>query len=182
MKTTLIISLFTVFLLIGCSQVEEITTYTDESKSMMDHMTMSDITSEKQFLEEMVPHHQEAVNSSEQLLQVAENPKLKQFLQSVVSLQNAEIEQMKAWHKEWYQSELVPASNYMPMMTDTTSMQTEAAEQAYIKDMIMHHLSAVKMANQLLALDPSRSELVQFAQAIISVQSDEITFLQSLQK
>jgi uncharacterized protein (DUF305 family) len=40
------------------------------------HMMAEMVTSEQTFLEQMVPHHQEAVDSSKSLLTKTKNPKL----------------------------------------------------------------------------------------------------------
>jgi uncharacterized protein (DUF305 family) len=177
MKFIQIIFVSSLILLVsGCSQLSSSTTHdTDMSE---DH-AMTVITSDKEFLQEMIPHHQEAVDSSRQLLTKTENDKLIAFLNGVVSLQESEIAQMKTWHKEWFATDYNPSSStYTKMMSDYTNMDTTAAEDLYIKEMIGHHLTAIKMSNQLLALDP-RQALSDFAINIISAQSDEVELLRN---
>jgi uncharacterized protein (DUF305 family) len=178
-KIILISSLLIV--LSGCSANTELSK--NNTDSMMDHSMMNhasmEITSEKEFIEKMIPHHQEAVESSQLLLAKTTNPDLTQFLNGVITLQNKEIQNMQAWYKEWYGTDVVPFAGYEKMMSDFEASTPEEAEQMYIKDMIGHHMGAIQMANDLLALDPTRPELLEFAEGIIRVQADEITKLQS---
>lgn len=57
----------------------------------------------------------------------------------------------------------------------------QMSDREYAAKMIEHHKEAVSMSNRLLAGSPS-SQLKQFAEKVISVQSKEISFLQSLLK
>lgn len=49
----------------------------------------------------------------------------------------------------------------------------EAYEEAFLRGMIVHHLGAISMSEQLLE-ETERPELVQFANAIIATQSTEV--------
>lgn len=154
----------------------------DHQDNEFDHVhlhEMSPITSERQFIQEMIPHHEEAVNSSEYLLSRTTNEDLQQFLRGVIELQNQEIEMMKEWYQDWYSAPFIDSGTYMPMMPNLEGLEVLEQERLYIEGMIEHHLGAIKMANELLELDPTRSELVDFAQDIIRVQSQEITQLRS---
>jgi len=59
----------------------------------MDHATM--INNEEQFIAEMIPHHQEAVDSSIALLQANPNPELTVLLNLIVDGQSKEIAMMQ---------------------------------------------------------------------------------------
>lgn len=57
---------------------------------------------EKVFLEEMITHHQGAVDMAYLLLEDKNvKPELKAFAQKIISAQNPEIEQMRAWLKNY---------------------------------------------------------------------------------
>jgi len=67
---------------------------------------------DRAFLEEMIKHHQGAVDMAQATLKNAERQELKDMAQSIISAQNAEIAQMKQWQNEWYgvpKPEVVPA-------------------------------------------------------------------------
>ncbi len=53
------------------------------------------------FLEMMVPHHQGAVTMSEEVLQRAEHPELKQLARQIITSQEREIGQMNKWKDSW---------------------------------------------------------------------------------
>lgn len=60
---------------------------------------------ERHFIERMIPHHEDAIAMAELALARAEHPELKQLAQNIVATQTAEIEQMRAWYREWYGAE-----------------------------------------------------------------------------
>jgi uncharacterized protein (DUF305 family) len=159
----------------GCSSSTADITTTKSMGHSMDHSmhSMAEITSEKQFIQEMIPHHEEAITSSQELLKLTKDPKMIAFLNGVITLQQSEIDQMKQWHLDWFATEYESTGTYAPMMTPLSGKSIKEAQTTYAADMIQHHLAAIKMANQLLELDP-RIELETFASNIISVQADEI--------
>lgn len=53
------------------------------------------------FIEMMIPHHEGAVEMAEQLLEKGENAELQQLARAVVSSQNAEVETMRNWRRQW---------------------------------------------------------------------------------
>lgn len=128
------------------------------------------IKSDQQFLEMMIPHHQEAVESSKMLLAQTEDPEMKKFLQGVIDAQSKEIEQMKTWYKDWFGKDYLSNGDYMAMMTDATTGQS------YRTAMIVHHMEAIEMAKQLKTFT-KRPELIKLAEDIIATQSKEVDFL-----
>jgi len=145
----------------------------------MDHATM--INNEEQFIAEMIPHHQEAVDSSIALLQANPNPELTVLLNLIVDGQSKEIAMMQWWLQSRY-----PNSSYTPMyqmmMRDTSTISAIGTlERMYLEDMIMHHEWAVQMAEKVLTLNP-RPEVAAFAQQVIDVQQQEISQMQWLLK
>lgn len=57
---------------------------------------------EKTFLEDMIVHHQGAVDMSKELLKGTDRPELIQFANDIISAQSREIEMQKQWLKEWF--------------------------------------------------------------------------------
>ena len=57
---------------------------------------------EKTFLEDMIVHHQGAVDMSRELLKGTTRPELVQFANDIITLQSKEIEMQKQWLSEWY--------------------------------------------------------------------------------
>lgn len=136
------------------------------------------VTSEKEFIQSMIPHHQEAVDTSKLVVAHTQDVQLKTFAQNVITVQNKEITQMKKWLSEWYEESNPTSGNYTPMMGDLTSLQGSELDRSYIEGMIEHHLGAIAMAQQVLKLNP-RPEVTQMANDIINTQQAEVATLQS---
>jgi uncharacterized protein (DUF305 family) len=166
----------------------------DTGTHTMDHAAM--VTDEISFLSEMIPHHQEAIDTSATLLTQTQNTGLKLILVNIMSGQSSEIKMMKNRLSDNYSgSEYKPM--YMPMMRDTKWItDVLVLEKMYMEDMIVHHQWAVDMATKLLTLmkeqDPliklteeimaQRQVLKDFAQNIIDAQTKEIAQFQELLK
>jgi uncharacterized protein (DUF305 family) len=59
--------------------------------------TMGSDATDAMFFRMMIPHHQAAVDMSEQALDKAEHPELKELAQKIIDEQSAEIEQMRGY-------------------------------------------------------------------------------------
>lgn len=57
---------------------------------------------DKAFLNEMIMHHEGAVDMAEAALKDAKHQEIKDLSQRIITAQEEEIQQMKAWEKEWY--------------------------------------------------------------------------------
>lgn len=53
------------------------------------------------FLSEMIEHHEGAVEMAKLAQKNAKHDELKQMADSIISAQTTEIDQMKAWQKDW---------------------------------------------------------------------------------
>ncbi len=56
---------------------------------------------DKEFVRQMVPHHQMAVMMSQMAAGRATRPEIRTLAQSIIKSQNAEIAQMKGWQQAW---------------------------------------------------------------------------------
>ncbi len=57
---------------------------------------------DKAFLEEMIVHHEGAVDMAQAILKDGKHPELKTLAQNIVTAQTGEIAQMKSWLAAWY--------------------------------------------------------------------------------
>lgn len=62
-----------------------------QPKKNMNDKKMTDA----EYVKEMIPHHQMAVDMSKELLQTTTNPELKQFAENVIEKQTSEIKQLE---------------------------------------------------------------------------------------
>lgn len=148
------------------------------SPAMM-HMSHADmIRSEKDFLREMIPHHQEAVDTSVLLFISTEDPDLKMLTKTIFNAQTAEILDMRLSYARWYN--LIPTEfMYQSMMRDMNTVTGHERDVRYVQDMIMHHKGALEMAEKVLTFKGIHDETAIFAKDIIKNQKSEIDFMQN---
>jgi uncharacterized protein (DUF305 family) len=53
------------------------------------------------WLKEMIDHHEMAIKMSKMAIKEAEHQELKDLAENIINAQSKEINQMKAWIKEW---------------------------------------------------------------------------------
>lgn len=148
---------------------------------------------DKHFIEQMIPHHESAIEMSRLAQQKSKNPEILTLASSIMLSQSNEITQMKAWYKSWYGVD-VPANSDVStgmgrgmmhggMMGGNTAdtdllKNSNNFDEDFLREMIPHHQMAVMMAQMLLS-GTSRSEMKQLANDIISAQEKEITQMRS---
>jgi uncharacterized protein (DUF305 family) len=126
------------------------------------------------FLQHMIPHHLEAIESAEALLAVTERPELRALLEDVIETQTAEVDLMRRWIDAWFPN-AEPEAHVEPMMRDLGDAPVADRERAWLEDMIVHHMMAVHESRALLALDLSdHPEVTELANAIAAGQMAEM--------
>jgi uncharacterized protein (DUF305 family) len=150
----------------------------DPSAPTMMHMDHSEmINSEKDFLREMIPHHQEAVDTSILLFVSTDDSDLKTLAESIYKTQTAEILEMRLLYAGWYN--LMPmGAQYQLMMRDLNTVAGRERDIRYVQDMIMHHKGALEMAEKVLTFKNLHDETVLYAKEIIKTQQTEIEFME----
>ena len=138
------------------------------------HALASSVVDELSFLQHMIPHHQEAIDSAAALLEVAQRPELRSLLEDIIATQTAEVELMRGWLAEGYPGE-PQEMDYAPMMRDLSGASVEERDRAWLEDMVMHHMMAVHDARSLLVGGwATRPEVAQLAVDIVQGQMAEI--------
>lgn len=148
----------------------------------MDHMNMT-VKSEREFLEGMIPHHQEAVDTAKEVLaRGATTPEIKQLVEAIVVAQEKEIAMMKEWYQSWYGSAYVETPEaYQPMMRDLSTLSGIELDRVFLEDMVMHHMGAVMMAQSVKAYI-EHPEMAALTEAIIATQMEEIQLMEKLRQ
>lgn len=144
-------------------------------------MDMVVVKSERDFLEGMLPHHQEAVDSAKELLaRGGSTPEIKNLAKEIVVAQEKEIAMMKGWYQDWYGEAYVanPAA-YTPMMRDLSKLSGVALDKVFLEDMIVHHEGAVMMAESVQPYIENQ-EITDLTKAIKETQTAEITLMKQL--
>lgn len=57
---------------------------------------------DKQFIDEMIPHHQTAVMMAQMAFLASDRAEIRALAKSIVDSQNREIVEMRGWYKKWY--------------------------------------------------------------------------------
>ena len=117
-------------------------------------------TSDQMFIDMMVHHHQGAVDMAKIARDRAEHAEIKAMAESIITSQEAEIGQMKAWRKVWFGSaephtmdmpmthgEMPGMASMMNMSKDIEALKTATPfDLAFLDAMIPHHEGAIMMA------------------------------------
>ena len=160
--------------------------------------SMAASTMDAHFIEQMIPHHEDAITMAELAKDLAKRQEVKTLAQNIIDSQSKEIGQMKSWYKDWYGRDLPTGSNvmqqhgmitgssmHMGMMgneTDMTRLQeADDFDRVFIQDMISHHQMAVMMAS-MLKNGTNREEMRKLADDIVSAQTKEIDSMRSWYK
>jgi uncharacterized protein (DUF305 family) len=137
------------------------------------------VYSDEQFILGMAPHHQEAIDSSNELLAIATDPDVRAVAQDIITAQIDEVSSMKEWYTEWYQKDYRDDGKYKLMMRSPQGLTARQAEAEYVSDMIGHHEHAVLMAQDLLSFS-NRPELRLLSENVIATQTTEILSLKTM--
>ena len=148
-----------------------------------------------QFAQEMIAHHQQALDMAKMVPGKSTNPKVTDLAKRIEGAQDPEIKTMTAWLSTWGAS---PTASSMPgmdhgsmgsgngMMTaeEMTKLgQTTGAafDKMWMEMMIKHHEGAITMAKTHIEKG-SNADSKKLAQEIITAQQAEITEMQGLLK
>lgn len=133
------------------------------------------------FMSMMVAHHRGAVEMSQWILDRTENPDLQAAARAIIAAQDPEITEMTGWLREWY-GRSVDEAMAQPMEQEMEAMigamATGDADTAFLREMTLHHDSALDMA-QLALTRATHDDLRALARDIIVAQAKEIYTFQS---
>ncbi|MHB1017052.1 MAG: DUF305 domain-containing protein [Coriobacteriia bacterium] len=133
------------------------------------------------FIEEMIPHHEDAIAMAELALTRAEHPEIRDLAEDVIETQSAEIDQMREWYREWYDADVPAFGGSSGMMggmmggsVDLEDLKTaEPFDRYFIEAMIPHHEMGIMMS-QMAGGATRRPELRDLTDSIIEGQSAEV--------
>ena len=106
--------------------------------TMTGEMAHMGASTEEEFIANMIPHHQEAVDTASIIVAKTQNAELKKIAENIVSAQKTEIALLGSWMKSWYPNNAIKVS-YMPMMRDLSKLSDHDLDDAFMEDMVKHH-------------------------------------------
>jgi len=160
----------------GMHVMEDGTMMDDKNVDMMqmDHSGMM-VESERAFIEGMIPHHQEAVDTANEVIaRGGTTPEIKSLVENIVIAQETEIADMKQWYQDWYNEAYVDNGTYVPMMRELGNLSGAELDRVFLEDMIGHHMGAIMMAQSVQPYI-KHEEISELTKAIATTQSAEIT-------
>jgi uncharacterized protein (DUF305 family) len=148
----------------------------------MDHSMMM-VKSEREFLEGMIPHHQEAVDTAKEVLaRGGSTPEMRKLVEDIITAQEKEIAMMKEWYQAWYgEAYVADPADYKPMMRDLSTLSGAALDKVFLEDMIMHHMGAIMMAQSVQPYIENQ-EITDLTKAIMETQTAEIELMRQMLK
>ena len=153
---------------------------------------MTGETYDRNFIANMIAHHEGAVTMAQLALTNAKHQELKDMANDIISAQNGEISQMKSWQQAWgypsSSSDNMMDHSAMGMMDEMAGMENELKgktgdefDKAFIEQMIMHHQGALDMAAPG-EKNAEHQEVKDLSKAIVSAQTKEIQQMKQWQQ
>ncbi len=139
-----------------------------------------------EFVQGMIPHHEQAIEMSEMVIADGEDPTVLTLAEQINAAQGPEIDQMNTWLDDWG---IEPTGSHdmdgmdgmmsgdeMNAMSETMGAELD---RMFLEMMIRHHEGAIQMAE--IALDEgANADVLALAQAIIDGQQAEIEQMESM--
>jgi uncharacterized protein (DUF305 family) len=171
------------------SEMAQVDTTSDTYKQ---YAAMTGETYDRNFIANMIAHHQGAVTMAQLALTNAKHQELKDMANDIISAQNGEISQMKSWQQAWgypsSSSDNMMDHSAMGMMDEMSGMENELKgktgdefDKAFIEQMIMHHQGALDMAAPG-EKNAEHQEVKDLTKAIVTAQTKEIKQMKQWQK
>lgn len=156
------------------------------------YVAMEGETYDRNFVSNMIAHHQGAVDMAKLAQKNAKHQELKDMADGIVAAQEKEIADMTSWQEQWgypsSSSDNMMDHSAMGMMDDMANMTAELDgktgdefDKAFIEQMTAHHQSAIDMATPG-EKNAKHREVKELAKAIIAAQSREISQMKQWQK
>ena len=139
------------------------------------------------FAQMMIPHHEQAVEMSEDILaKDGVDPRVVDLATQIKAAQDPEIKQLRTWLAAWGADEAMSGMNdgNTGMMSDDDMMALKGASGAdadrlFLEQMMLHHEGAIAMAQ--LELDAGENaDATAMAQAIVTSQTAEIQVMKDI--
>jgi uncharacterized protein (DUF305 family) len=173
--------------LAGCGAGDDRETGADDQPTV----AAGQVPYDRAFIDAMVPHHEAAIEMAREAKDAGlSEPELIKIADDIIATQQAEIDQMLQWRRQWFGSEerepetaalevlgLSPAEAGMEHSA-TDLAAAENVNQAFAGMMIGHHTGAIRMA-ELAKEKAGHDELKTLAGDIIASQQREIEIIEA---
>lgn len=169
----------------------------------------TDVLSDLEYLEHMIPHHQVAIDMSKLLMPISKNPDVLHLCRNIIRNQEFEIWEMDNYLKGMsdnlsintkgsYNHRVTKLDIYEPIMSKPEDGECDPLffkpndhmkhmehmkinDTSYLEHMIPHHQVAIDMSKRLL-LHTKHSYLIEFCKNLIIEQQGEIYLMNNMLK
>lgn len=133
---------------------------------------------EQSFLEQMIQHHRSGIDMAKLVGDHTKRAELQEFATTMIATQQAEIEKMTGWLKDWFKTSPKSVANekadkemksHMAMLSGKRDADFD---KAFLQMMPQHHHMAVEMAEQV-EKKGTHTELKEFAAKMAKDQKQE---------
>lgn len=148
--------------------------------------------SDIEFVQAMVPHHQQAMQMTSLVYDRTDDPDLELFVQRMDISQQDEIELMEDWLLErgevfgsdgmHHTGELMPGMLTEEQLAELEAAEGEEFDRLFLESMINHHLGAIGMVDELVSAEDGGQDagVFRLAQHIDSDQRIEISRMEEM--
>ncbi|MDP4332411.1 DUF305 domain-containing protein [Curtobacterium sp. A7_M15] len=176
--------------LAGCSTTNGSRSDTSSSQSSSSAASHND--QDVLFTQQMLPHHQQAIEMSDVLLAKGSGVKadVVTLAKQIEIEQDPEIKTMTGWLTAWNEPTQMPSTSGMDhsstsgMMSDSAMQDLQNASprdagKLYLEQMIQHHTSAIDMAKTEVTKGKN-ADTVALAKSIVKSQTEQIAQMQDM--
>ncbi len=140
------------------------------------------------FMDDMIMHHEGAIMSARMMISQSAHRELRDLARRIIAGQQAQVDQMRAWIRQWYPGKDAGPANMggamMPGGIGSGSggmMGSDTSDHMFLRMMIPHHQIAIDMSRD--ALTHAQHPLLKgLARSIIRDQSAQITEMEGYLK
>ena len=133
------------------------------------------------FAEQMIPHHEQAIEMSEIALLNTTNPDVLQLAQEIKDAQSPEIELMKSWtgvKASTHAGHLMDGMLSQSELSDLRQANGKEFDRLFLQGMIKHHQGAIEMAQEVAT--SKNKDVANLSAVIIAAQKLEIDTMNEL--
>lgn len=168
------------------SENSSISDVSNRSETYKKYAALKGEAYDKEFVANMIVHHESAMNMAEMALASASHQEVKNLATAINTSQGQEVGTMRHWQTQWgypatsghMMTDSEHAGDSMEGMSDMNSalvgLSGDAFDKKFLELMIEHHQGAIDMSEPADA-NAQHQEVKDLARAIITAQTKEIT-------
>jgi len=150
-----------------------------EQKSPMGQNTQSGRMDDREFLSDVIAHHEGAIAMAYVALTHSSRPEIIDFANTVITMEKKNIDAAYTWRRDWYGDE---AHIFIDKIDPKITMIKDLGEKdsnfdaRFLKAMIEHHEGAIKMLSEIL-VPTAKPEIHSMATSAIAGLSQDIIIM-----